>query len=263
MERAARAGAPGGARVKALVVGNGRVPPRAALPPSVLAGVELVVAADGGAVRCGELGLRPDLVLGDFDSIDPAALAAIEERGIEIRRVPAAKDESDLELALRAALDRGADTVVVLGALGGLRVEHELAALALLALGGGADLAIADDRSTIRLLSSSRTMAPAGAGAAGARLELHGEPGDYVSLLPWGGDAGGVTTEGLRFPLRDEPLPMGPSRGLSNEILGTRAAVTCRAGSVLVIHTRRAAVDAPSTGMPEVARPGTEVIPDA
>ncbi len=95
------------------------------------------------------------------------------------------------------------------------------------------------------------------------RLELHGEPGDFVSLLPWGGDAHGVTTEGMRFPLHDEPLPMGPSRGLSNEILGTSAAVTCRAGGLLVIHTRRAVVDAPHAYAPELAEPGPEVIVDA
>jgi energy-coupling factor transport system substrate-specific component len=81
--------------------------------------VGLIVAADGGASRCRALGLRPDLVVGDFDSADAAEIEALARAGVEIRRVPAEKDESDLELALRAAIERGARRVIALGALGG------------------------------------------------------------------------------------------------------------------------------------------------
>ena len=225
--------------MKALLVGNGRVPSRTSVPADVFAGVALVIAADGGAAACEALGLRPDLVIGDLDSAEPAVVRRLAGAGVEVRRVPAEKDESDLELALEAAIERGADRVVVLGALGGPRVEHALSAIGLLvaAWRRGVEVVLVDDRSTLRLLGPRAPDAPV------ARLDIAGEPGDFVSLFPWGGDALGVATEGLRYPLRDEPLAMGPSRGLSNELLGPAASVRCRSGRLLVIHTRRSAVE--------------------
>jgi thiamine pyrophosphokinase len=222
--------------LRALILANGSVPDRDGLPAGTLVGVDLVIAADGGLGTAAALGLRPDLAVGDFDSADPALVARAEAEGVAIERAAAEKDESDLELAVRAAVARGATEIVILGALGGSRVEHTLAGLALLGLGAdGADprfdIAIMDERSTIRLL-------PGGAGS----IDIAGEPGDYVSLQPWGGDAIGVTTRGLRYPLHDEPLLMGPSRGLSNELIGRRGRIACRSGRLLVIHTRRAAV---------------------
>ncbi len=224
---------------KALLVGNGRVPPRACLEPGVLDGVGLVIAADAGAAACRQLGLRPDVVVGDLDSADPAEIDALERAGVTVLRVPAEKDESDLELALRVAVERGVRRAVALAVLGGLRVEHELSAIALLGLAAdlGVDLRLVDDRSAMWLLDPG-----AGAGEVG-RSELAGAPGDYVSLFPFGGGAEGVTTNGLRYPLRDEALPAGPSRGLSNELVEGAAWVSCRRGRVLIVHTRRAAVD--------------------
>jgi thiamine pyrophosphokinase len=223
--------------MKTLLVGNGRVPPRVSVPEDVFDGVALVIAADGGAAACEALGLRPDLLVGDLDSAEPALVRGLERAGIEVRRVPVEKDESDLELALEAAIERGADQVVALGALGGPRIEHALSAVGLLLIARqrGVEMSLVDDRSTLRLLEP-------GPGVAGTRLDLAGETGDFVSLFPWGGDALGVVTEGLRYPLRDETLPMGPSRGLSNEMLGPAASVRCRSGRLLVVHTRRSAV---------------------
>jgi thiamine pyrophosphokinase len=225
--------------LKALIVGNGHVPSRRRLAAHVFEDVGLIVAADAGASGCRALGLRPDLVVGDFDSADRAEIEALEHAGVEIRRLPAEKDESDLELALRAAIERGARRVIALGALGGPRVEHALAAIWLLALaaGEGVDLSIVDDRSTLWML--------VGGSAAGtpARAQICGTPGDFVSLLPFGGDADGVATVGLRYPLHDEALRVGPSRGLSNELLVPAAMVSCRRGRLLIVHTRRSATE--------------------
>ncbi len=225
--------------LKALLVGNGRVPPRSRLAAQVFDDVGLIIAADAGASRCLELGLRPDLVVGDLDSADPADIQVLERAGVEIRRMPAEKDESDLELALRAAIERGARRVIALGALGGPRVEHALAAIWLLALaaGMGVDLSIVDDRSALWVL--------VGGSAPGApsRAEITGTPGDFVSLLPFGGDVEGVSTVGLRYRLHDEPLRVGPSRGLSNELMDRAAMVSCREGRLLIVHTRRSATE--------------------
>jgi thiamine pyrophosphokinase len=236
--------------LRALILANGSAPDRDRLPAGTLDGIDLVVAADGGLLTAQVLGIRPDLAVGDFDSADPVLVAKAEAEGVAIERVAAEKDESDLELAVRAAVARGATSIAVVGALGGTRIEHTLAGLALLGLdadGGRSaiEMSIIDERSTVRLLAGESR------DGRTTYVDLDGEPGDYISLQPWGGDATGVSTKGLRYPLHDEPLRMGPSRGLSNELLGRHGRVSCRSGQLLVIHTRRAAVEA--------ARANTEV----
>ena len=94
---------------------------------------DLVIAADGGANWCAAWGWQPDLVIGDMDSLDEAVAVRLQADGVAFVRHPVEKDETDLELALRAAVERGADEIVVAAALGG-RIDHTLGNLALLAL---------------------------------------------------------------------------------------------------------------------------------
>ena len=121
---------------RAIVLADGGTPTRAGLDaawPGWSDGVELVVAADGGARLAAGLGLRVDAWVGDGDSVDPEALDELRRAGVRIRRFPRDKDSSDTELALVEALGAGATDVTILGALGGPRLDHELANLALLA----------------------------------------------------------------------------------------------------------------------------------
>ena len=82
-------------------------------------------------------------------------------------------------------------------------------------------------------------LARIGSASGPGETTISGQPGDFVSLFPLGPGVDGVTTEGLRFPLQGEPLPLGPSRGLSNELLDTDARVSSRRGCLLVVHTDR------------------------
>src|ERR671911_857583 len=95
----------------------------------------LVIAADGGAAALNRLSRHPDLLVGDLDSADAGLVARLEAEGAEIQRHPADKEATDTELAVVAALAAGATEVVILGALGGRRLDHELANLLLLADG--------------------------------------------------------------------------------------------------------------------------------
>lgn len=201
----------------------------------------LLIAADGGARRVLEAGLVPDVVVGDFDSLPPAERERLVAAGVELRVAAPDKDESDMELCLLAAIASGTRRIVVLGALGLVRPEHSVANLLLLADPRLDGLAVTLAGRGSRIF---RTGTADGAGAA----EVTGETGDLVSLFPLGEAVEGVTTHGLRFALADETLPVGPSRGLSNELLGTTARVTSRRGRLLVIHTRRSMADAPPTG---------------
>jgi len=222
--------------LKAVVLADGDVPTREQLDrawPGWSGGVDLVIAADGGARHAAALGLTLGTWVGDGDSIGDEALTALAASGVEIRRVAAAKDESDTELALVTAVERGAREVLVLGAFGGARLDHALANVGLLALPGAAGLEIAllDGGTRVRLVR-----APGPDGRA-VRLELPGRVGDLVSLLPFGEGVEGVTTHGLNYPLQDEPLPAGPARGLSNVRAMADAAVTLRRGLLLVVES--------------------------
>jgi thiamine pyrophosphokinase len=177
-------------------------------------------------------GRQPDLVLGDFDSLDGSIRSQLERAGVPMRRAPSDKDESDMELALLAAVESGAARVHILGAFGPLRPEHTVANLWLLA-----DPRF-DDLDTEILTGGSR-ITRIGTAHGPGRGSLHGERGDYVSLFPLGDLVTGVRTTGLRFALDDESLPMGPARGLSNELIGSAASVETRSGRLLVVCTPR------------------------
>jgi thiamine pyrophosphokinase len=200
--------------------------------PGWSAGVELVIAADGGLRLAGPLGVRVDAWVGDGDSVDPAGLATLRAEGVPVRLVAADKDQSDAQLALEEALQRGATEVTVVGGLAGPRFDHAIANIGLLAHHGLIGLParlLADDARV------SLVRAPEPDGSPTQR-SLSGRVGDIVSLLPHGPDVEGVTTSGLRYPLHDEPLPLGPARGLSNVRLSADAALTVRRGLLLVVE---------------------------
>ena len=218
---------PGG---RAIVLADGDAPDRPALDatwPGWDADLAFVVAADGGARHAARLGLRIDRWVGDGDSLPAADLDALRAAGAPVDLVPADKDETDTELALRAAIDAGASAVTILGALGGARLDHALANVALLAHPalGGRQAELLDGRSRVRLVRGPST------------LGLTGPVGGLVSLIPYGGDAAAVWTEGLRYRLNDEPLVLGAARGLSNVRVAERASVSVGSGSILVVET--------------------------
>jgi thiamine pyrophosphokinase len=220
----------------ALILADGDTSTKARLDeawPGWDANVGLVIAADGGARHAAVLGVAIDLWVGDGDSISEADLAALEASGVRIERSRPDKDESDTELAIDAALRFGVDGVVIVGALGGLRVDHALVNVSLLAMAGltGRSATVVDERARIGLIRAP--------GPDGATVEhrLPGRPGDLVSLLPFGDGVEGVTTDGLLYPLADEPLPLGQARGLSNVRVAAEARVWVRRGLLLVVES--------------------------
>lgn len=223
-----------------LILADGAAPSRRRLDaawPGWDSEIGLVIAADGGARHAIAVGRTIDRWVGDGDSIDPADLAALAASGIRIERADPDKDESDTELAVLAALAEGAAWIVILGALGGVRVDHALANIGLLdhpALEGRPAWLYDEEGARLSVL-----VAPGGeAGAAGAATrELAGRPGDLLSLIPLGVTAIGVRTEGLRYPLAGEPLILGRTRGVSNVRTGPVARITLESGRLLVIET--------------------------
>jgi thiamine pyrophosphokinase len=203
------------------------------------ASADIVVAADGGARNARAAGVIPDAVIGDLDSLTTAELACMEGEGTEVISFPERKDETDLELALVYAYRRGATTILVLAALGG-RLDQEIANVMLLALPELArlDVRIVDGRQTAFVVR----------GGEGVRT-LGGKSGDTVSLIPVGGNAIGVTTEGLEWALRGDDLLFGPARGVSNVLVSEPATVRVDGGRLLcVVTSQREAIAAVEGG---------------
>lgn len=220
----------------ALILADGDAPARAELDlawPGWDAQVGLVIAADGGARHANRLGVTIDGWVGDGDSLDPEGMAALRAAGVSIERARPDKDESDTELAVLEALRRGADGVLIVGGLGGTRIDHALANIGLLAM-----VELAHGRAAL-LDAGARISLVRAPGPDGVPVQraLPGRTGDLVSLLPLGSGVTGVTTDGLAFPLVDEPLPAGPARGLSNVRTSPDASVTVRAGLLLVVES--------------------------
>jgi thiamine pyrophosphokinase len=184
---------------------------------------DLVVAADGGANLCVAWDWPVHLVVGDMDSVDDEVASRLSRSGVPMHRFPVEKDETDLEIALRTALERGAGEVIIAGALGA-RIDHTLGNLALLALPelAGVRACIVDGGQTIWLVRK--------------RLTVWGQPGDTLSLIPFGGDACGVTVAGVHWPLEGADLPLGPSLSISNRLEEGQAEIAVRQGALLAIH---------------------------
>jgi thiamine pyrophosphokinase len=229
------------APAQALVVADGDVDVSLLAELAGGPGRPLLVAADGGAAHVLEAGLVPDVVVGDFDSLTAGERERLEARGVELRVASPDKDESDMELCLLAALESGATRLTIVGALGLVRPEHSVANLLLLA-----DPRL--DTVEVAIAARGSRISRSGTADGPGQALIEGAAGDFVSLFPLDSAVEGVTTTGLRFALTDETLPLGPSRGLSNELSGKRAGVTSRRGRLLVIHTTRSMADASPTG---------------
>ncbi len=189
-----------------------------------------VIAADSGFEHAVELGLVVDVVVGDLDSIGAGALRELNALGIPVVRYPTDKEATDLELALELALTRSADAparaVTVIGGAGwDDRFDHVAGQIGLLASPRWKTLHVT------AFLGTASVQPVHG----GGRVGLSGAVGRVVSIVPVGGHAHGVRTEGLRFPLHDETLDVFATRGVSNEFASDAALVSLTRGVVLVI----------------------------
>lgn len=205
-----------------VIVLTGGDPASASLAPQ-LPGDAYVIAADSGLQNAAALDLHVDLVVGDFDSVEPSVLRDAERLGATVERHPEAKDRTDLALALDVALTHAPADVTVVGGAGG-RLDHLLANVLLLASPTYAPL-------RIRAL-----MGPAVFHVVRDEVSFDGDLGEHVTLLPAHGAATDVRTEGLLYPLDGETLDAGSTRGVSNELTGGPARVRLGTGTLLVIR---------------------------
>jgi thiamine pyrophosphokinase len=213
---------------RAIIFANGKMD---VAPPILddLHPTDLIIAADGGTLHCKSLGITPNVIIGDFDSLGAADIGSYQRAGVETTQYPTHKDETDLELALLYAINHDVTQVFIIGALDN-RWDMTLANILLA-------VHIRFSQLSIRLLDGLDELAIL---RGEGQMEINDRPGDTLSLIPVGGDAGGITTHGLVYPLADETLYFGSSRGVSNIILSDQARVIIKTGILLICLSNRA-----------------------
>lgn len=186
---------------------------------------DFIVCADGGALHLRKLGIRPDVLLGDFDSIKASHLEYYSEQKVKILKFPKEKDMTDAELAVNTAIDRGYSDIVIIGGTG-TRLDHTLSNISLLKqmLDRGVRGRVVNEYNEIFLIDDS--------------VEVEAEEGCYLTLLPVTSKVEGITTKGLCYPLREETIEMGSTRGVSNSFVAQTAQISISSGILMVIKSR-------------------------
>lgn len=187
-----------------------------------------LIAADSGMDFCYRNGIKPDVIVGDFDSADSEALAAFEGRpDIRMIRLNPVKDDTDTESAVRLAIKMGAEEITLLGGTGS-RLDHVLGNIELLGIGlqAGVPMMLLDSHNRVRMID------------AGITLERAEQFGDYVSLIPYSAQVEHLYLKGFKYPLTDYCLEGFCSLGVSNEIVAERGEITFDGGILLVIESR-------------------------
>ena len=185
-----------------------------------------MIAADGGADLALRLGIVPNWVVGDMDSLTPAGRVRLESLGAVFYVYPPEKDDTDTQLALRLAQKEGADEIVVWGGAGD-RIDHTLSNLFSAAgfVEQGITIRFEHPRVTVYLVCD--------------RLVVPGRVGDTVSLIVLGKEAAGVSLDGFRYPLRDAVLDYRWPYTVSNVIVESDPCVRVASGILAVIHYLR------------------------
>jgi thiamine pyrophosphokinase len=188
-----------------------------------------IICADGGARHLYEIDLIPDVIIGDLDSLDPEIQRYCQDRGSRIIRHPAAKDETDTQLALDYAIEIAPDEIYVFGACG-TRIDHTLANISLLVSGLKQNIPIKliDEWCEIFIVTGN--------------CIIEGEAGQTVSLIPFSERVAGITLKGFEYPLENGFMEAGKPYGISNRLNSSAGIVTVGSGQLLVVNFFRPGV---------------------
>jgi thiamine pyrophosphokinase len=214
-----------------VIFANGELPDLEAAR-ALLKEDDTLIAADGGANHLMRMGTLPEVLIGDLDSVNEDTLFELTSTEIKIEQYSEDKDETDIELALRYAVELQPSAILIVGALGG-RLDQTIANLSLLTdpLLPKIDIRVDDGVEQAFFCRAST--------GKGEQVQVRGRSGDTVSLIPWQTPVEGVVTEGLQWPLYGETLYPDKSRGVSNRMLGESASVKIEKGLLLIVYRRQ------------------------
>lgn len=211
-----------------VIVSGGKIEEEFALQWITDQNPDVIIAADAGMEFLYRCQIKPDILIGDFDSVNKEILAYYSTHtDVEMHRLNPIKDDTDTEAAIRFSLERGAEAITLLGATG-TRLDHVFGNVELLGIGmeTGVPITILDAHNRIRMIKK------------GISLKKKQQYGTYVSLLPFTGQVEHVYLKGFKYPLTDACLQKFCSIGISNEILAEEASIEFDGGILLIIESK-------------------------
>lgn len=205
------------------VIVSGGSPPSEKLLKQQLSDADLIIGVDGAADILMDLGIKADIVIGDFDTAKKINILGQQNNGAEVIRLRVDKNETDTEAAVNLAIERGAKNIVMLGAVG-TRLDHSLANVSILKpiFEQGIFAKIIDENTEMFISDSV--------------VSLCANVGETISILPLCSDIT-VSASGLKYPLDELFLPFGTSRGVSNIIESSSVSINISGGYALIILT--------------------------
>jgi thiamine pyrophosphokinase len=209
---------------RTIIIANGHLADPA-MARSLIRADDQIICANGGVHHARVMGVTPDIIVGDLDSLDPGLRTELEVAGVRFEVHPTHKDQTDLELALHLAIAEGATEIEILAMLGG-RIDQSLANLLLLTRPEWAS-------AQVRVTEGTQTVWPV---RGGREMTISGRVGDLLSLVPLTPLVGGVTLEGVEWPLHSATLRLGSTLTISNTLAAPTARLGVKEGLVLVIH---------------------------
>lgn len=206
--------------MRCVIIGSAPI----AVPESLKSRIQpedFILCADGGVAAALRMNLRPDLIIGDFDSYSGSFPG-----NAEVVRLPVHKDDTDLMYSIKEALGRGFTEFLLLGATGG-RLDHTLASISALQYlaDHGACGVLADEKNEVSLYPEGSFL-------------IQGRRGDLLSVFPWGTPSCNVTYEQLEYPLDHQDLYSSEPTGVSNCMLADQVCIHVHKGPVLVVLSK-------------------------
>jgi len=195
-----------------------------------------IMACDSGYENCLAIGLEPDIVIGDFDSISREAYEKLQHSNAEVIKLNPVKDDTDIEAAVNIAIHKTSfgEFIYILGGTG-KRLDHFLGNVNLLGMGclKQRKVVIVDEYNYIQMISAGQVLDLSREGE-GAQF------GHYVSIFPYGGKAAGVTMTGFKYPLENATIEGFNTLTVSNELIESVGSITLKEGYLIVCETRDA-----------------------
>lgn len=205
--------------MRAVIIGNGDIKDYEYISAK-LRKSDYIICADGGYRHAKAMEIKPAVLIGDMDSIN-----SDEKFDGDIINLPVRKDFTDSEVCVKYVLLKDFDDILMLG-FTGTRQDHTITNLMLLKqiADNGKKAHIVDEHNEIYYTAQENI--------------IYGKKGDIVSIIPFSGDLVGVSTSGLDYPLDNETLFFGESRGVSNVMTSNKCQITIQSGFGLIIKSR-------------------------
>lgn len=187
---------------------------------------DYIIAADKGCKYAFELDIKPNLILGDFDSLEKDYVRKLNELSINVKTFPTDKDKTDTHIAIDEAIEVGSEEIIIIGGIRGNRLDHTLGNIHILMipLEQNIKCSLVDRNNVVNLVNNT--------------MELSKEDYKYISLIPLTNEVTGVTTEGLKYELNDYQFKQGISLGLSNEMIKESCKIAIKKGILIVILSK-------------------------